>query len=276
MGELGKAARGSTLRSGKGGSNKNLGKEGRAAAFKAGHALPPASPGAPHGFPITSPKSWEDARRAVGRVKSPARRAALAGLLRRTAAQYGKSKALKASWAAANTLPALEFAMVNRPRLPVSSPFDLVISRGAEGEAIVRHRRGGYEIGRITRGTDGAWVAAAGGKDLNPHTRQRGALLELIGTHNRSTPSPYHRGGDVVRAPALQRGDTQTELMRAAGVPAISTLATPTAGSSDGPRTTGNDISGLGRKGQTIYKKLRGRGFPHERAHNFARRAERK
>ena len=267
IGELGKAARG---------SNKNLRKAGRQTAYKAGHALPPPSKGAAPGFPVTSPKSWEDARRAVGRVKSPARRAALAGLLRRTAAQYGKTKALKASWAASNTGPALEFAM----ELPaISSPYDVMIVRAEDGSgAVIRHRRGGGEIGSIRR-TDAGWVASRAGRDLGPHTRQRGALLELIGTHNRDAGTPFHRPAARQPSPPLQSRPVQTPLMQRYGIPAISTLATPARGASDGGRVTGrepdsDDLKMLSPKGKGIYKKLRSRGFPHARAHNFARRAQ--
>lgn len=246
-----------------------LTKEGRAKAFQAGHALPPPSKGSPAGFPVTSPKSWEDARRAVGRVGSPERKAQLKALLRRTAAQYGKTAALKKSWAAANNQPGIELA-VDRKHLAITSPFDLVITRSADGEAVVRHRNGGQEIGRITRrGSDGAWVAAAGGKELGPHVRQRGALLELIGTHNRAAGTPYHR-------PSAPQPEKETSpLAEVLGIPDMdldaTQLATPASGADDGPRVTG--LSGGGQK---IYKRLRGRGFPHARAHAFASRAQRR
>lgn len=64
------------------------------------------------------------------------------------------------------------------------------------------------------------------------------------------------------------------------GIPAIRALATPTTGSSDGPRTTsaaGDDSSGpsgLSAKGQQIYKKLKAKGFPDARAMAFAKRAQ--
>ena len=267
MGTLGKGAtQPHTLPKGE----RALTKEGRAKAFQAGHALPPPSAGSPHGFPVTSPQSWDNARKAVGRVKSPARRAALAQLLRRTAGQYGRTAALKKSWAASNTGPALEFAVTP---LAISSPFDLVITRAEDGSATIRHRSGGTEIGRIRHG-DAGWVAAISGRDLSPHPRQRGALLELIGAHNKTAPSPYRRITPAAAEP-LRPAPVQTDLMRAYGIPAEATnlaASTPVIGASDGPRVT----TGLGPRGVAIYKKLRGRGFPHERAHSFARRAERK
>jgi hypothetical protein len=270
MGTLGNAAKTSGVRLP--GGKAALTVRGRAQAFQAGHALPPASKGGQHGFPVTDATSWENARKAVGRVKSPARREELRQLLRRTASQYGKTKALKASWAASNTGPALEFTVPDTPH-PVTGPLDLLISRDPEdGSAVVRHRLGGGEIGRIRHSDDGQWRAAREGKDLSPHTRQRGALLELIGVHNNTAPSPYRRQPAPAAEP-LQPRPEQTPLMKAYGIPAVTLAAsTPVTGASDGPRIT----KGLGQRGQAIYGKLRKRGFPHERAHSFARRAERK
>jgi hypothetical protein len=276
VGELGKASYGSH-RLPKG--SAALTKEGRAKAYQHGHALPPPSPGSPAGFPVTDAKSWDKARKAVGRAGSPARRELLKALLRRTAAQYGKTAALKNSWAAANQHPGLELAMT-MPKYPVSSPYDVLIVRGDDGSAIVRHRRGGYEIGRIRRGTDGNWLASREGTDGQPHTRQRGALLELIGQHNKTSGTPYHRA-EAPRSEPLQKPPEQTPLMAEYGIPAIRSLANsvPVRGSSDGPRSTepggdGRTGRGLSQRGQTIYGKLRKRGFPHERAHAFARRAQ--
>src|SRR5215469_8504854 len=276
VGELGKAATGSH-RLPKGAAA--LTKEGRAKAYAHGHALPPPPGGGPHGFPVTSPQSWDDARRAVGRAGSPARREQLKQLLRRTAAQYGKTAALKKSWAASNVYAALEFAMAMQS-FPITGPLDLIISRDPEdGSAVVRHRRGGGEIGRIRHADDGTWRMSRDGEDGEPHTRQRGALLELIGAHNHAAPSPYHRQPAPAAEP-VQQVAQQTDLMQMYGIPAINpslsntdlAASTPVTGASDGPRVT----TGLGQRGQTIYKKLRGRGFPHARAHSFARRAERK
>src|SRR5262252_3358248 len=277
IGELGKAATGSH-RLPKG--SAALTKEGRAKAYAHGHALPPPPGGGPHGFPVTSAKSWEDARKAVGRAGSPARREQLKQLLRRTAAQYGKTAALKRSWAASNVYAALEFAVAMQQSFPITGPLDLIISRDPEdGSAVVRHRRGGGEIGRIRHADDGTWRMSRDGEDGEPHTRQRSALLELIGAHNHAAPSPYHRQPAPAAEP-VQQVAQQTDLMQMYGIPAINpslsntdlAASTPVTGASDGPRVT----TGLGQRGQTIYKKLRGRGFPHARAHSFARRAERK
>ena len=71
----------------------------RRAAYDQGRALPPPSPGAAPGFPIQDASHWDKARQAVGRVQDPQRRAALGRLLRKTAPQFGRSQALKHSWA---------------------------------------------------------------------------------------------------------------------------------------------------------------------------------
>jgi hypothetical protein len=390
---------------------------GRKSAFKRGLAIAPASPGGAPGFPVTDPEHWEKARQAIGRVKSPARRAAVARLLRKTAPRFGKTAALKGSWAApggskhtadapggvdlvgpkgyvhdwrfvgvpspgshiatrrgggghrrgdlggyehttarrlragdkiaygskgtleqhtvisaqhhhtatgqdrtalhlrrpdgsthrisissasvvnrnmsfaAPAGPALEFAMRMPVMVPVSSPFDLVITRGDDGSAMVRHRRGGGEIARIRRTDDGKWVAAIEGQDLQPHARQRGALLEAIGTHNRASGTPQHRPSPVTAPPPLQPPPVQTPLMAAYGIPAIRALATPAVSASGGPRATGyangngkngdgdgdgTDDNGLNPRGQAIYKKLKARGFPDARAVAFAKRAQSK
>ncbi len=161
-----------------------------------------------------------------------------------------------------------------RPRARVTSPLDVHVSRGPEGQAVVVHRRDGGKIGEVARNTDGKYVAKRDGRDLSPHTHQRAALFELIGTHNKEVSAPF-------RAPV-----TQTPLMQQFGIPAVS-LATPAAGVSDGPRATSADSgdgddsggssdspAGLTPKGVTIYKRLRAKGFPAARALAFAKRAQ--
>ena len=202
---------------------------------------------------------------------------ALAAFIGRRAYGAKKFGALSHGHAHSSTGPAVELAM-RYPKYPVSSPYDVLIIRGEDGQAIIRHRRGGYEIARIRRTDEGSWVASRDGQDGTPHTRQRGALLEAIGQHNKSSGTPYHRP-QVVRAEPLQPAPVQTELMAQYGIPAIKTLANPVVGASDGPRATeaggdGKTGRGLHPGGQKIYSKLRKRGFPHERAHAFARRAQ--
>ena len=69
------------------------------------------------------------------------------------------------------------------------------------------------------------------------------------------------------------------------GVPAINALATPTRSASDGPRATssdGNDSENdndtddneLTPKGLAIRKKLKAKGWAHDKAHMFAKRAQ--
>jgi hypothetical protein len=247
---------------------------GRKSALKRGLAIAPPSPGAPPGFPITDASHWEKARRAIGRVKSPARRAAVARLLRKTAPRFGKTAALHSSWAAPGGKKATAHSNTGGQvldmarRLPVMDPADIVVARSASGQAVIRHRRGGGLIGVITH-TDDGWTAEPdGGQAGTGHTHQRGALVELLGLYNRST-------GTAQAAPQpLQPPPVQTPLMQQFGVPAIR-LATPAAGASDGGREVsgGGSVAGLNPKGITIYRKLR-RKMPADRALSFARRAQ--
>jgi hypothetical protein len=281
---------------------------GRKAALKAGRALPPARPGAAPGYPITSGEQWEKARQAVGRVKDPARRAKLAGLLRKTAPAFGKQKALAQSWAAPGGAKTMSgqlqgillagdhskgTAMNSSAGRPVTlagavtSPSDVVIARGANGRAEVRHRRGGGLIGEVYHKEGSTeWVsglALARGRELAPHTHQRAALAELIGTHNKFSSTRDH----LPDTAPLQPPATQTPLMQQWGIPAVRALATPTNGASDGPTMTsqagnsdstsgngGGDTAGLTAKGIMIYKKLKAKGWPAARCLVFARRAQ--
>jgi hypothetical protein len=163
------------------------------------------------------------------------------------------------------------------PRLAITGPYDFMVSRSAEdpATAVVRHRRGGDVIGEIEHLPDGSWAGKLDGRRLESHTQQRAALMELLGTHNRTVTG---------HAP-LQPRPAQTPLMAQYGIPAIRALATPDNGSSDGPRVTtsggGSDSDGdsdgsgsLTPKGKAIYKKLLARGFPAARAMAFAKRAQ--
>ena len=161
-------------------------------------------------------------------------------------------------------------------RLPVTSPWDIIVGRGADGSAQVRHRRGGMAIGSIKRTDDGGWSAKLdSGQELPGRTHQRAALMELLGTWNKGATTP-ERPAAVPYAQPPQ----QTSLMQKFGVPAISALATPTVAASDGPRVTSagggddSDMNGLTPKGKAIYAKLKSRGFPAERAFAFAKRAQ--
>lgn len=172
----------------------------------------------------------------------------------------------------------LEFA----GRMPVANASDIVVSRGTDGTSHIRHRRGGDKIGEIAY-VDGQWVSKldATGSALAPRNHQRTALMELVGTYNRGIAT-LHRPGSGTASEPLQPRPVQTELMQRYGIPATAAaLATPMTSSASGPRTTtsgggGSDTqpTGLSPRGTAIYKKLRGRGFPHERAMSFARRAQ--
>jgi hypothetical protein len=171
-------------------------------------------------------------------------------------------------------------------RTKVTSPFDLHVTRGADGRAIVVHRRAGQKIGEMIKLADGRYAGKLGERVLSPHTQQRAALYELIGTHNQ----------EVSRPPSeVQPRAVQTPLMGQFGIPAVQTfsngqhraiaLATAANSSSDGPRTTdsgsddsgssdsGGSVAGLNPKGVAIYKKLI-KKMPAARALAFARRAQ--
>jgi hypothetical protein len=169
---------------------------------------------------------------------------------------------------ATSTGPALEFSMTH---LPVNSPFDLVISRSDAGTAVIRHRNGGDELGQIRRDGRG-WVATIGGKDQPQRTHQRSALADVIGVHNKSALTSRHRPASA--GEPLQPAPRQTQLMEAYGIPAIRALATPMTGASSGPRVTDRDGDGLSAKGRAIHGRLKKRGFPPDRAVQFARRAQ--
>jgi hypothetical protein len=166
------------------------------------------------------------------------------------------------------------------PRYPVASPSDVLVSRTPQGTASIRHRRGGTEIGEIRQGEQG-WQAVYEGKELSPHTHQRGALSELLSTWNKGTGSLAR----PAEAPGLQPPPVQTPLMQQYGVPAVRALAFPNTGSSSGARVTSSGSSDdddeddgtpkdLGPKGKNVHKKLRQKGWPPEKAHAFAKRAD--
>ena len=249
---------------------------GRRALAGRNLALPDGS------FPVPTPAYWDKARDAIGRVADPAKRAAVAKLLRRTAPRFGKTAALKNSWAApggsaqTHSNP-MELAMPTTQ--PIRTPSDLLIARGEGGVAIIRHRMGGDEIGQIRRDGRG-WRASIGGKDLEPRNHQRTALADVIGTHNRGAATPEHRPATSAGS-ALQPPAQQTPLMAQFGIPAVRALATPSTSTDDGPRVTSGSSdpddgksSGLTPKGMAIKKKLLAKGWPDARADQFARRAQ--
>lgn len=184
-----------------------------------------------------------------------------------------------AAHALANTRSALEFATgtLTARRHPIQGPLDVLVARGDDGTAVLRHRNGGAQIASLRRTGEGKWVANVGGRDLAPRDHQRTALMEAVGTWNKAITSAVRP-----QAAPLQPPPQQTELMAEYGIPAVRALATPTAGVSDGPRMTASDAgdgddsdtSGLTPKGQAIYKKLIAKGFPAARALAFAKNSQ--
>ncbi|HEY2638970.1 MAG TPA: zinc ribbon domain-containing protein [Streptosporangiaceae bacterium] len=170
-------------------------------------------------------------------------------------------------------------------RMPVTSASDIVVTRGPGGVAVIRHRRGGNLIGQIEHLEDGTWGGQVeDGPELLPHTHQRAALQELLGTWNKGSTNEFRQGEPLMPPPQ------QTPLMAQYGVPAIRAFATPANSASDGSRATtmaagdgdgdgddnssGSSTAGLSPKGVSIYKKLIAKGFPPARALAFARRAQ--
>lgn len=196
--------------------------------------------------------------------------------------------------ALSNTRQAVELA-TGVKRVAIGGPHDVGVRRTDKG-SMLYHRRSGADIGLMKRNDDGTWSAVVAGKELAPHSQQRAAWLEAVGTYN----AAVHAGVKRQEAP-LQPPPQQTELMAEYGIPAMrsAAFATPTTSSSSGPRMTtaggsgkydpdsdGDDDSspsgdtdkdyagGLSPKAQAIYKKLIAKGFPKARAMAFAKNAD--
>jgi hypothetical protein len=183
-----------------------------------------------------------------------------------------------ASHALASTRGAVELA-AGITRHPIHGPMDVLVKRGEDGTAVLKHRNGGATIAALRRTEAGKWVASVNGRDGEPRDHQRTALMEAVGTWNTAV-----RGGTrPVAGSALQPEPAQSPLMAQYGIPAMrsAAFATPDAGASDGPRVTsaasgggGTDGNGLTPKGQAIYKKLLAKGFPQARAMAFAKNSQ--
>jgi len=160
-------------------------------------------------------------------------------------------------------------------RRPIHGPMDVLVKRGTDGTAVLRHRHGGATIASLRRTDAGKWVASVNGRDLEPRDHQRTALMEAVGQWNSAV-----RGGVRPQAAPLQPEPQQSPLMAEYGIPAVrsAAFATPTAGAGDGPQTTSagdsTDDNGLTPKGQSIYKKLLAKGFPAARALAFAKNSQ--
>jgi hypothetical protein len=149
-------------------------------------------------------------------------------------------------------------------RLPVRENNDILVSRAPDGTAVVRHRRGGNEVGQMKRTADG-WTPVVNGKNLSPHRQQRGALMEMFGTYNRE-----------VAAQPLLAPPVQTPLMQTYGVPAIRLASDNDDTDSDDSASpdTSSDSNGLTPRGQGIYKKLVSKGVKPAVAMAMAKRAQ--
>jgi hypothetical protein len=184
-----------------------------------------------------------------------------------------------AAHALANTRGAVELA-TGTVRRPIHGPMDVLVARGTDGTAVLRHRHGGATIASLRKTEGGQWVAQVNGKDLTPRDHQRTALMEAVGQWNGAIRSAVGTEHD---AAPLQPEPVQTPLMATYGIPAMRSagFATPAAGMSDGPKMTaaggsgdGADDNGLNAKGQAIYKKLLAKGFPAARALAFAKNSQ--
>jgi hypothetical protein len=185
-----------------------------------------------------------------------------------------------AAHALASTRTAVELA-AGTIRRPIHGPMDVLVRRGQDGTAVLRHRHGGATIASLRKTDAGKWVASVNGRDLEPRDHQRTALMEAVGTWNKAVT-----GAVRPQAAPLQPEPQQSALMAEYGIPAVrsAAFATPTAGAGDGPKTTtsaaagaggGTDDNGLSPKAAAVYKKLLAKGFPAARALAFAKNSER-
>ena len=181
-----------------------------------------------------------------------------------------------AAHALAGTRTAVELA-AGTVRRPIHGPMDVLVARGQDGTAVLRHRHGGATIASLRKTDAGKWVATVNGQDLEPRDHQRTSLMEAVGAWNGAV-----RGAVRPQEAPLQPPPQQTPLMAEYGIPAMraATFATPVTGASDGPRMTtaagsdSTDENGLNAKGQAIYKKLIAKGFPAARALAFAKNSQ--
>jgi hypothetical protein len=182
-----------------------------------------------------------------------------------------------AAHALAGTRSAVELA-AGTIRRPIHGPMDVLVRRGEDGTAVLRHRHGGATIASLRKTDAGKWVASVNGRDLEPRDHQRTALMEAVGTWNKAVT-----GAVRPQAGPLQPEPQQSALMAEYGIPAVrsAAFATPTAGAGDGPKMTtasagdGTDDNGLSPKAAAVYKKLLAKGFPAARALAFAKNSER-
>lgn len=159
-------------------------------------------------------------------------------------------------------------------RLPVRSGSDVIVSRQPGGNAVIRHRQGGNQIGDLKRNGDGTWQAVLDGRELSPHRMERAALMEMLGAYNTGTVSAERP------AMPLQQPPAQPELFSQLGVTNVRAFAyDPDNDDDDDDSTDGGDTDkdaagGLNPKGQGIYKKLRAKGVAPAVALAMAKRSQ--
>src|SRR5580700_596901 len=77
-----------------------------------------------------------------------------------------------AAHALAGTRTAVELA-TGTARRPIHGPMDVLVARGTDGSAVLRHRHGGATIASLRKTDAGKWVATVNGQDLEPRDHQR-------------------------------------------------------------------------------------------------------
>lgn len=157
-------------------------------------------------------------------------------------------------------------------RMPVRTPGDLLVSRQPDGSAIVRHRQGASEIGKLRPMGDGTWQSVVDEHDLTPGRSQRAALAEMIGVYNSTTVTPDRAAQPLVPAPV------QTPLMERFGVEPIRLASDPDDDGDNDDSASGDTdddyAGGLSPRGQGIFKKLRAKGMSPKVARAMAMRAQ--
>jgi hypothetical protein len=147
-------------------------------------------------------------------------------------------------------------------RAPVTSLGDMLVSRTAGGPAVIRHRQGGAQIAEMRHNDDGTWQSVVDGKALTPHTRQQAALMEALGTWNRSAAMP------------LQQPPAQPAALAALGVTNVRAFASDDSDDDDDDPDGGSDDNGLTPRGQQIHMKLKKKGVAPKVALAMAKRAQ--
>jgi len=161
---------------------------------------------------------------------------------------------------AANSRGGIELAR----RTPVTSLGDMLVSRTAGGPAVIRHRQGGAQIAEVRHNDDGTWQSVVDGRALTPHVQQRAALMEALGTWNKSAAMP------------LQQPPAQPAALAALGAVNVRAFASGDSDDDDDDDDPdgGSDDNGLSPRGQQIHMKLKKKGVAPKVALAMAKRAQ--